>query len=713
MSVPYTFATATSSIPLSELDSNFATAITLGGTNLYLGNTTTTVTGLTLTGSTFTGNVTTSNAVITGGSIDGTTVGATTASTGAFTTLSASSTVSGTGFSTYLASPPSIGSTAANTGAFTTLSASSTVSGTGFSTYLASPPAIGGTTAAAGSFTTLSASSTTTLSGGTANGVAYLNGSKVLTTGSALTFDGTNLTVNSSGSQLNSARYSFVTPSSGYAAVFRYTGGTNNPGLYLTTAESGNLVTLSSSSSPESDQFAFGVGLSEKMRLTSTGLGIGTTSPSATLTVSGSIVSNQTSSFGSALDLSVISTSYYLSRFYNTSTNIGSIATNTAGTGIQLSSSADLRLLSSGGSILIDTNGNAGLGVNPSAWNASFKVIEFGAGSVSSISTTELDIPQNAYFGASSWQYKNSNPASYYQQKNGVHAWFTAPSGTAGNAISFTQAMTLDNSGKLVLGGTSTDGIITLGSSTYGTGAIYQSTKNNGGTFYYGIESSAGASIVNGSSAYASLLFTQGATSLQFGTNNNIRATIDSSGNLLVNTTSNNVAGRTSAKLNVAAGSNDTVQLKGVSTSYLNIASWIPINAPGSGNAYHIGFGDGTSSYTERGVISTNGTGTTYGTNSDYRLKENVQPMTGALAKVVALNPVTYKWKENGSDGEGFIAHELAEICPHAVVGEKDGVKEDGSPLYQNIDTSFLVATLTAAIQELKAEFDAYKASHP
>jgi len=88
------------------------------------------------------------------------TVGATTPNTGAFTTLSASSTVSGAGFSTYLASPPAIGGTAAAAGSFTTLSASSTVSGTGFSTYLASPPAIGGTAAAAGSFTTLSASST-------------------------------------------------------------------------------------------------------------------------------------------------------------------------------------------------------------------------------------------------------------------------------------------------------------------------------------------------------------------------------------------------------------------------------------------------------------------------------------------------------------------------------------------------------------------------
>jgi hypothetical protein len=87
--------------------------------------------------------------------------------------------------------------------------------------------------------------------------------------------------------------------------------------------------------------------------------------------------------------------------------------------------------------------------------------------------------------------------------------------------------------------------------------------------------------------------------------------------------------------------------------------------------------------------------------------------MTGALAKISALKPVTYKWKLNGSDGEGFIAHELAEVCPQAVIGVKDAVDEDGNPVHQGIDTSFLVATLTAAIQELKAEFDAYKATHP
>ena len=103
------------------------------------------------------------------------------------------------------------------------------------------------------------------------------------------------------------------------------------------------------------------------------------------------------------------------------------------------------------------------------------------------------------------------------------------------------------------------------------------------------------------------------------------------------------------------------------------------------------------------GSISTTASATAYNTSSDYRLKDNVQPMTGALAKVALLKPVTYKWKVDGSDGEGFIAHELAEVKPDCVSGDKDAVDADGNPVYQGIDTSFLVATLTAAIQELKA----------
>ena len=71
------------------------------------------------------------------------------------------------------------------------------------------------------------------------------------------------------------------------------------------------------------------------------------------------------------------------------------------------------------------------------------------------------------------------------------------------------------------------------------------------------------------------------------------------------------------------------------------------------------------------GSVSTTTTATTYNTSSDYRLKENVQPMTGALAIVTALKPVTFNWKTDGSDGQGFIAHELQAVVPDCVTGEK------------------------------------------
>jgi hypothetical protein len=105
----------------------------------------------------------------------------------------------------------------------------------------------------------------------------------------------------------------------------------------------------------------------------------------------------------------------------------------------------------------------------------------------------------------------------------------------------------------------------------------------------------------------------------------------------------------------------------------------------------------------QRGYIRVTTSGTTYATVSDYRLKENVAPMTGALAKVAALKPCVYTWKDSGINSQGFIAHELQAVVPECVTGEKDAVDAEGKPVYQGIDTSFLVATLTAAIKEQQA----------
>jgi hypothetical protein len=148
---------------------------------------------------------------------------------------------------------------------------------------------------------------------------------------------------------------------------------------------------------------------------------------------------------------------------------------------------------------------------------------------------------------------------------------------------------------------------------------------------------------------------------------------------------------------------NTQMQLTANNTvAYLTTAS--------SGTQNYISF---YSQATSTGSITTNGTTTSYITTSDYRLKEDIAPMTGALAKVAALKPVTYKWKSTGETDQGFIAHELAEVVPQCVTGQKDAVDAEGKPQYQGIDTSFLVATVVAALQELKTEFDAYKASHP
>ncbi|NDB58081.1 tail fiber domain-containing protein [bacterium] len=122
------------------------------------------------------------------------------------------------------------------------------------------------------------------------------------------------------------------------------------------------------------------------------------------------------------------------------------------------------------------------------------------------------------------------------------------------------------------------------------------------------------------------------------------------------------------------------------------------------------------------GTVRTTGTSTQFNTSSDYRLKENVAPMTGALDKVMQLNPVTFTWKTDGLPGQGFIAHELQAIVPDAVGGEKDATRvikkenEDGTiieetvPDYQGVDASFLVATLTAAIQEQQTIINDLKA---
>lgn len=241
------------------------------------------------------------------------------------------------------------------------------------------------------------------------------------------------------------------------------------------------------------------------------------------------------------------------------------------------------------------------------------------------------------------------------------------------------EAMRIDSSGNVGIG-TSSPGVSRLNvqgtqSATLGTTA--QFTLSSGQGFYLNSETGSINRIAVGTGE--AMAFNIGSTE---------RMRINSSGNLLVNWT-----GSATYKLFVSAdsaGSDYPAAFNNANT--------------GSSNQIVV---DILRNNSRTGYITNTNTATSYTSTSDYRLKEQVQPMTGALAKVASLKPVTYKWKVDGSDGQGFIAHELAEVVPDCVSGEKDAVDAEGNPQYQGIDTSFLVATLTAAIQELKAINDA------
>jgi len=349
---------------------------------------------------------------------------------------------------------------------------------------------------------------------------------------------------------------------------------------------------------------------------------------------------------------------------------------------------ADTIAFTEGGveSMRIDSSGNVGIGVTPSAWDAGYEVLQNRGGALWSGSSAAVRLTQNAYF-ATSYKYVNSVAASMYAQVSGAHQWHTAPSGTAGNAISFTQAMTLDASGNLGIGTTNAAPANGKGMSING-GSI---TRIDLRTSTSGDASGDGTSLqLNGNDftiENRETGFVAIATSLQE------RMRIDSSGNLLV--------GQTSWSF-----SNNGTQIAANGRIYNTSNTDYNLELAGSTSArirfYTSAGGNGTTV----GSITVSGSATTYATSSDYRLKENVAPMTGALATVAQLKPVTYTWKSSGEAGQGFIAHELQAVVPDCVTGEKDAVDENGNPKYQGVDTSFLVATLVSAIQELTARLE-------
>lgn len=117
-----------------------------------------------------------------------------------------------------------------------------------------------------------------------------------------------------------------------------------------------------------------------------------------------------------------------------------------------------------------------------------------------------------------------------------------------------------------------------------------------------------------------------------------------------------------------------------------------------------INFFNGSSGYVAS--ISVNSSSVSYGTGSDYRLKEDLKDFNG-LALIDSIKMYDFQFKRDSSRMYGALAHELQKVIPYAVTGQKDEVDADGNPKIQNVDYSKIVPVLVKAIQELSAKVTA------
>ena len=246
-----------------------------------------------------------------------------------------------------------------------------------------------------------------TLSDGTANGVAYLNGFKVLTSGTALTFDGSKLEI-----------------------------ATTEQSIKITGSGASNFITIANTSR----SFNFGVdatgfniydntAATYRLNLNSTGLGIGTSSPAAKLHVDN----------GSGCRLYVgLSNNIYEQAYDHIWQTLSGASTK----------------------MTLDSSGNLGLGVVPSATTSGVRAFELqGVGSgLVSFGSVDTAVTSGTFYSATGWKYSVSSSAvSYYYQQAGAHKWFRSTSAqVAGTDPVFSQAMTLDASGNLLVGTTTT-----------------------------------------------------------------------------------------------------------------------------------------------------------------------------------------------------------------------------------------------------------------
>ena len=309
----------------------------------------------------------------------------------------------------------------------------------------------------------------------------------------------------------------------------------------------------------------------------------------------------------------------------------------------------------------IDSAGNVGIGTSSPATNRSLHV---------------SSAPQNqARFertGASTVQIEFQDSTTTNQPSLG------GDGDSLTFRTSFTERMRIDSSGRVGIGMTANSGCLLN---------VNDHIRAENSAFLAGRETAALPAFAFHDDTDTGM-FNVASNILAFSTAGTERLRIDSSGNLLVGTSS--LVGLTSAgSLHIKAG--------GGGPYVINCQ-----NKDTGGGASQIQFKDGSGDVC--GAIISNATSNTtaYGTSSDYRLKENVSNITEAIEKLKLLQPKTYSFiaDSQATLQDGFLAHELATVIPNAVCGEKDDENEDGSLKAQQVDYGLVTPLLTAALQE-------------
>jgi hypothetical protein len=385
-------------------------------------------------------------------------------------------------------------------------------------------------------------------------------------------------------------------------------------------------------------------------------VGIGTSSPSYKLDVAGIIRTSGTgySSAGSPTLFLTNTTASTGKTYALNSTNSGSlqIADETAGGATR---------------IVLDSSGNLGLGVTPSA-NQYGNNLQINQTILNDDSLGSNHLTKNAFFN-SGWKYISSDFASKYTQSSGTHLWSIAPSGTAGNAITFTQAMTLNASGTLQVGTTTSSGAITAASALTTTKQFAMRDNTNNYVRKMGVDSS------------NNWIFYDGDTE---------KMRLDSSGNLCLGTTA--AEGRFSVQTASADSGTYAAVLRNSAGSGL-----LFINSAGSVELPQV-YANFTTGSAANLFISSGGQ--VLRSTSSLKYKQDVQDATHGLAEVMALRPVTYKGKAETDAGKTF-GGLIAEEVHAAGLTEFVQYAEDGSPdalAYGN-----MVSLLTKAMQEQQA----------